>query len=81
LRFSSSLQVTLLLTGGAEWKRRRSRVRSNWCSGMSAAARGPTCRQWRGRVEQMRRHRSGLLKAIPVISYCFGANFCNFKIG
>jgi hypothetical protein len=23
---------------------------------------------------------SGLQKAIPVISDCFGANFCNFKI-
>ena len=32
----------LLLTGGAEGKRRRSRARSNWCSGLSAAARGST---------------------------------------
>ena len=57
-----------------------------------AAAREPTRRQWRWCVEETRVHCSYssrslpdtvmlVQKAIPVISDCFGANFCNFKIG
>jgi hypothetical protein len=69
LRFSS-LQVTLLLTGGAEGKRRRSRAGSNWCSGLSAAARGSTRRQWRRRVGQTRRHCFRLAEGHP----------CNFRL-
>jgi hypothetical protein len=40
LCFSSSLQVTLLLTASAEGKRRQSRARSTSCLGLSAAVGG-----------------------------------------